>query len=136
MPSKWTAAILLALTPLIFGQGAIRKTEPIRMLCTVAVGMARDRAQPNYPAEARRSGLGGTVIVEVTISKNGRSRVLKVMTGEPVLAAAAVDALTQWRWGLFFLNGKPVERATTVAVIFLPAEGKASVVCPAEAGTA
>ena len=73
---------------------------------------------PNYPAIARAIRLGGTVVLQATISKSGAIENLRVVSGPAMLQQAAIDAVQQWRYRPYLLNGQPVEVDTTVNVDF------------------
>jgi periplasmic protein TonB len=76
------------------------------------------RTTPAYPAIARAARVQGTVILQATISRNGTIENLRVVSGPAMLQQAAVDAVRQWRYKPFLLNGDPVEVETTVNVVF------------------
>jgi periplasmic protein TonB len=76
------------------------------------------RATPVYPAIARAAGVQGTVMLQATISKMGTIENLRVVNGSPMLQQAAMDAVKQWRYRPFLLNGEPVEVETTINVVF------------------
>lgn len=79
-----------------------------------------DYVPPVYPAEAERDGVEGTVLLEAVIGEEGQ--LVGVSTLNPEvdgrLAAAASDAVLQWRYDPTLLNGSPVEVAVTVSVAF------------------
>jgi len=60
----------------------------------------------------------GQVVLNAIISKHGTIEDLHVLSGHPMLIQAALDAVRQWRYKPFLLNGEPVEVETTVTVIF------------------
>lgn len=74
--------------------------------------------QPVYPDVAKRAGIEGTVLLKVVIAQDGIVKAVKVVSGEPVLADAAADAVKKWRYQPTILDGKPVNVVTTVAVEF------------------
>jgi len=74
--------------------------------------------QPTYPPQALTMRLQGTVQLQATISKNGSITNLTVLSGQASLAHAAVDAVRQWKYKPYFLNGEPVEIQTQIAVNF------------------
>jgi periplasmic protein TonB len=74
--------------------------------------------EPRYPAIAIATRMQGTVVLSATISRTGAIENLRVVSGPPMLAAAAVDAVRTWRYRPYLLNGEPVEVETTVNVIF------------------
>lgn len=91
---------------------------PIRMGGRVQAAKVLSRVSPVYPAEAVEQGLTGVVHLEAIITVEGVVRNIKVLSGEPALAAAAVDAVQQWRYQPTFLNGRPVEVITDISVNF------------------
>jgi periplasmic protein TonB len=77
------------------------------------------RVEPVYPILAQRIHLSGTVELRAIISKDGSVINLEVMSGHPMLAQAAVDAVRQWRYRPTLLNNQPVEVQTFVTVKFV-----------------
>jgi len=84
----------------------------------VTQGMLIKRVQPIYPPQARQLRLQGAVQLQAMISKEGSITSIKVVNGEPALARSAVDAVKQWKYKPYYLNGEPVEIQTQVTVIF------------------
>jgi TonB family protein len=76
------------------------------------------QVKPNYPPEAKQAGIQGTVQLQAVLGKDGKVQDIKVLSGEPVLAAAALDAVKQWVYRPTLLNGEPVEVKTTIDVNF------------------
>jgi len=74
--------------------------------------------QPTYPAIAKAARVSGTVVLQATISKQGTIENLRVVSGPAMLQAAAMDAVKNWRYKPYLLNGDPVEVDTQVNVIF------------------
>jgi|ERR1051326_8936964 protein TonB len=58
----------------------------------------RKVVEPDYPEAARKSGLGGTVVVEALVDREGVPDRVRILRGHPALAAVAQDAVCQWRW--------------------------------------
>jgi len=77
------------------------------------------RVQPNYPALARSARVQGAVVLRAVISRSGTIENLQVLTGHPLLTSAALDAVRQWRYRPYILNGEPVVVETQVTVNFL-----------------
>jgi protein TonB len=73
---------------------------------------------PVYPPLPRAVHLQGTVVLQATISRGGTIENLRVMSGPAMLQQAALDAVEQWHYRPYLLNGQPVEVETTVNVIF------------------
>lgn len=76
------------------------------------------KVTPAYPPIARATHTSGTVSLAATISKTGAIENLRVVSGPPLLRDAAFDAVRQWRYRPYLLNGQPVEVDTTVQVVF------------------
>jgi TonB family protein len=85
----------------------------------ISDGVLIHRVQPRYPEAARESRLQGRVVLQATITEEGTVRDLKVVSGPPVLARAAKDAVTQWRYRPYRLNGKPVSMLTEIKLDFI-----------------
>ncbi len=85
----------------------------------VAEGLAISRPAPPYPAIAKAAGIQGTVVLQATISKTGTIENLRVLSGSPMLQQAALNAVAQWRYRPYLLNGDPVEVETTIHVNFV-----------------
>jgi periplasmic protein TonB len=76
------------------------------------------RVQPVYPDIAKQARVQGVVILECTISPQGKVSEVKVLRGIPLLDQAAVDAVKQWIYTPTLLNGVPVPVIMTVTVKF------------------
>lgn len=104
--------------PNVTAAHASTSTKPTRISGGVAAGMLIDPIRPVYPAIARAAGISGTVIVEAIISRAGKVESLNVLSGPPMLRAAAMDAIRAARYQPFRLNGEPIEVQTTFTVNF------------------
>lgn len=78
------------------------------------------RVRPAYPKQARGRKLQGTVVLQAIIDKKGKVNSLQLVSGDPVLAQAAADAVKQWRYKPYSHNGDPAEFQTRVTVEFHP----------------
>jgi periplasmic protein TonB len=76
------------------------------------------KVQPEYPEVAKAAHVTGTVVLHAVISKDGSIQQLQLVSGPPLLAQAAMSAVTQWRYRPTSLNGQPVEVDTTIDVVF------------------
>lgn len=76
------------------------------------------RVQPSYPTLARTAHIQGSVVLSAVISKAGTIENLQVLSGHPMLVAAAVEAVRQWRYRPYILNNEPVEVETQITVNF------------------
>ena len=77
------------------------------------------RVQPNYPPIARQARVQGTVELRAIISKSGTIENLGVGHGHPLLSAAAIEAVRQWRYRPYLLNNGPIEVETEITVNFV-----------------
>jgi TonB family protein len=84
----------------------------------VSQGAIIHRIQPVYPIEALPSRLEGNVVLAATITEDGKVKDLKVVSGHPLLARAATDAVSQWRYRPYMLNGKPTAMQTQITITF------------------
>ena len=84
----------------------------------VMQGMLIYKVIPTYPAIAQATRSSGTVVLQATISRTGAIENLRVVEGPAMLRQAALDAVKQWRYRPYMLNGQPVEVETTVDVNF------------------
>jgi len=90
----------------------------VRISQGVSQGLLIKRVQPKYPPAALAVRAQGAVQIEATINKEGNVTNLKVLNGDPVLARAALEAVRQWRYKPYYLDGDPVEIQTQITVNF------------------
>lgn len=76
------------------------------------------RTEPIYPDAARTLGFLGKVTLHAIVDAQGNVTNLKVLSGNPVLAAAAKRALVQWKYAPSTLNGQPVAAPITIVIVF------------------
>jgi periplasmic protein TonB len=81
------------------------------------------RVEPPYPPLAKAARIQGAVQLRAMISKQGTIKNLQVLSGHPMLAGAAVEAVRQWRYRPYVLNGEAVEVETEVTVNFVLSGG-------------
>ena len=81
------------------------------------------RVQPTYPPLARSARIQGFVVLHAVIGRDGRIENLQVVSGHPMLAPAAIEAVKQWRYRPYVLNGEPIEVETQITVNFTLAGG-------------
>ena len=92
--------------------------ERVRVSQGVTEGLLIHKVTPQYPAIAREAGVHGSVLLHAVISKDGTIERLKLISGSPFLVPAAIDAVKQWRFKPYLLNGKPVEVDTVITLKF------------------
>src|SRR6204780_3869871 len=97
--------------------------QRVRVSSGVSTGLLVRKVNPNYPPLARQARIQGTVILQAEISKTGDIQNLRLIGGHPRRAPAAIEAVKQWKYKPYLLNGEPVEVETTVQVNFTLAGG-------------
>ena len=98
--------------------GPVPATRPPIKISTLDPGFLVHRVQPVYPHNAIITRTEGTVVLAALIDTSGRITQLRTISGHPLLIPAALDAVRQWRYKPYILNGSPVEVETQVSVIF------------------
>jgi len=105
---------------LVSGAGSAPK--PILQTLNVSQGVSRGllmkKVQPAYPTSALTMRIEGAVELQATISKTGDITHVKALSGNPQLTKAATDAVKQWKYKPYLLNGEPVEIQTEITVNF------------------
>lgn len=81
-------------------------------------GVPIHRVEPEYPEIARKARIQGRVELEAVIGIDGRIRELKLLGGQPLLVRAAMDAVKQWVYRPYMLDGDPVEMVQPIIVTF------------------
>lgn len=107
---------IISSTPVAVPKVATPKT--VRVSQGVIQGNAISTPKPAYPPIAKTARIQGSVVLRAIISKNGHIENLQVISGHPMLTQAALDAVRQWRYKPYYLNGEPVEVDTTITVNF------------------
>jgi protein TonB len=92
--------------------------QRVRVSQGVSTGLLIKRVNPVYPPLARQARIQGQVVLHAVISKDGSITGLNLVSGHPMLAPAAIDAVKQWKYKPYLLNGEPVEVDTEVQVNF------------------
>ena len=91
---------------------------PVRLPSTIVSGLLVRKTVPVYPPIAVAARVEGTVVLQATISKSGTIENLHVAGGPAMLQQSALDAVRNWLYRPYLLNGEPVEVETTVNVVF------------------
>ena len=92
--------------------------DRVRVSSGVEAGLLTNKVTPTYPPIARTNRIAGQVILHALISKNGTIQNLQVISGHPMLTQSALEAVRQWKYKPYILNGEPVEVETTIQVNF------------------
>jgi periplasmic protein TonB len=91
---------------------------PKRIVSQLDEGQLLNRVEPVYPHIAAISGIQGQVKLHAIIGRDGRIQSLNLVSGHPLLAHAALEAVEQWRYRPYVLNGERVEVETFITVNF------------------
>jgi TonB family protein len=116
------AALALALTHAI-AQSPDQSDNPPTKCCAhppkvVVAPRPISVVRPKYPKEARKRKIEGPVVVRATVALDGSLRDITVVSGDPILADAALEAVRQWRYQPSKVNGEPVEAQHEITVTF------------------
>lgn len=119
------ALLLVILTSVALSQA---RPSGVRLSENVAQGLLIKKVAPVYPPLARQARIQSTVVLKVRISKTGDVENVQLFSGHPILAPSAIEAVKQWKYKPYLLNGEPIEVETNVTVNFTlpdkpPAEG-------------
>jgi TonB family protein len=129
MTAPRLAALLILIACVSFSSAQIR-AQRVRVSAGVETGLLQSKVDPVYPPLARQARIQGQVILQVIISKTGDVENVQLVSGHPMLAPAAIEAVKQWKYRPYLLNGEPVIVETQVQVNFAlsdnpPAQGVA-----------
>jgi len=123
-------AAVLCLTSLVAGQEAKEGASPphrteepkrplrVRVSERVSQALLVKKVQPVYPAEAREKHVEGRVVMKAEISEGGDVEELSLVSGDPLLAPVALEAVKQWKYKPYYLSGQPAKVETQVTVSF------------------
>lgn len=92
--------------------GRIRVSEGVaeRLLIT--------KVEPRYPDDARHAHVEGSVVLKALIGATGDVEELSLVSGDPLLVPAAMEAVKQWKYKPYLLNGEPLKVETQISVSF------------------
>jgi len=95
-----------------------RPVKRIRVASRVVEANLIHDVTPQYPPEAGRARIGGTVVLLAVIGTDGSVKDVRVESGLPILAQAAMDAVKQWRYKPYTVDGEPVEVDSRITINF------------------
>jgi len=104
------------------GSGTSQPAGRVRISQGVSTGLIVSKVPPVYPPLARASKIQGTIVMKAVINQTGDVISLELISGHPMLAPAAMDAVRQWKYRPYLLNGKAVAAETQVTVNFALSE--------------
>ena len=96
----------------------LQQDNPIKVAGAVEAMNIVRKVNPFYPPNAKAECMQGPVMLTAIVAKSGHVENLQVVSGSPLLAESALEAVKQWIYQPYLLNGEPVEVETTVNVNF------------------
>ncbi len=96
----------------------VKSAAPKRIVSVLEEAQLVRKVEPVYPRIAIVSGVQGQVKLHAIIARDGSIQSLNVTSGHPMLASAALEAVRQWRYRPYILNGEAVEVETFITVNF------------------
>lgn len=96
----------------------VKPSGPKRIISILSEGQLLNRVEPIYPPICKISGIQGEVKLHAIIGRDGRIQSLSAVSGHPLLVRAALEAVEQWRYRPYVLNGATVEVETFITVNF------------------
>ena len=104
--------------PVLAKSSVATPVKRIRVAARIAEANLIHDVTPQYPPEAGRARLEGTVLLMAVIGKDGSVKDVRVESGSPILAQAAIDAVRQWRYKPYLIDGEPVEVDSRITINF------------------
>ena len=114
--------LIAFLSPISFSQVDDKEEKPAPIPISVPQATAEKllihRVEPIWKLHDMEARVLGTVVMKITISKAGLVESIKIISGPAMLQQAALDAVRQWRYKPYSVDGKPVEFSTRVSVTY------------------
>ena len=107
-----------ALNGVLSSKALVPALSPQRVSQGISGGQLIRRVPPVYPAQAKSLRMEGKVVLDAMVMEDGSVRDLKVVQGPPVFTASAMEAVKQWRYKPFVLDGKVVKSPMRIMVDF------------------
>lgn len=102
--------------PALSARAGQQEASTLRVPSGVIAGMVLSQVPPVYPADARQAHIEGTVVLSAVIGTDGHIQNLTALSGPEELQTPALDAVRQWVYRPYVLNGEPVAVQTTITV--------------------
>jgi protein TonB len=116
---KQRAKIIITSLLMALASGlAMAQDSDVKVSTSDAMKAATSKVQPDYPVIAKQLHLEGAVEVEAHIGADGSVESAKPLTGNAVLATAAVAATKRWKFAPFMVDGKPVKSVASLTFSF------------------
>jgi periplasmic protein TonB len=99
-------------------EAALPSIEPVQLPEAMARSLLLQQTEMVYPEAAK--GQKGTVVLQVLIGRDGTVQDAKFLQGSLAFARTAIDAVKQWRFKPFTMNGRPTSAQTLLTLNFKP----------------
>jgi TonB family protein len=101
-------------------EAAMSSIEPVNLPESAAREMLAQPVDPEYPAAAKASGQRGSVVLQVIIGRDGAVQDVKFLQGSLIFARVSIDAVRQWRFKPYSMNGRAVSVQSLITLNFKP----------------
>jgi protein TonB len=101
-------------------EAAMSSIEPVNLPESAAWNLLTQPVDPIYPDTAKASGQRGSVVLQVLIGRDGTVQDAKFLQGSLVFARAAIDAVKQWHFKPYLMNGRVVSVQSLITLNFKP----------------
>jgi TonB family protein len=118
LPQSPTGTVAAAVEAKLAPSSVLSGMQPVLVPEEFSKSMVLNRVEPDYPKQALSSGLQGAVVLQALIGRDGKVSELKLVHGYMILGKAASDAVRQWRFRPYILNGQAVDAQTYITVDF------------------
>lgn len=98
--------------------------EPVKLPEQAIRDLLAQAPEPEYPTAAKASGQRGSVVLEVLIGRDGTVQDAKFLQGSFLFARSAIDAVRQWHFKPYTMNGRPVSVQSMLTLNFAPAASR------------
>ena len=90
--------------------------QKVRLPAKVAEKILVHRVEPTWQSQETNVRISGTVVLAISVGKNGHVESARVISGHPMLQQAVLEAVVQWEYRPYLINDKPVAFSTRVSV--------------------
>lgn len=124
IPSSLRSQIASSTTPESSGakppEAAMSSIEPVNLPEAAVRQLLAQDVDPEYPAAAKAGGQHGSVVLQVLIGRDGAVQDAKFLQGSLVFARVAIDAVKQWHFKPYSMNGRAVAVQSVITLNFKP----------------
>jgi outer membrane biosynthesis protein TonB len=121
---KMMVALLVCLSAVGFAQSTTDSqaqgapAQTTRVAAAEMAGLVEHKVLPQYPREALTKGIQGNVVFKIVVDETGKIVASEPLQGDPLLVGAGADALQDYRFRPYLINGSPVKVASELGFHF------------------